>query len=198
MTNSFEEGQDVSSRRGDVLAMTRAMASGDEEGFRRFHEEYFDRVFRYVLVLVRGDVDAARDAAQETYLRIVRHAKPFRDEDTFWRWLTVLAKSAVRDGMRRRRSYTNLLSRFVAELGWSQNGGALDGSEKIFREGLETAMNELPEGERRLIESKYFEGASVREIAGRDGSTERSVESRLLRTRRKLREMIERSLRHEE
>jgi RNA polymerase sigma-70 factor (ECF subfamily) len=55
---------------------------------------------------------------------------------------------------------------------------------------LETTLAGMPEDERRLIERKYFDGESVETMAAALNATEKAVESRLVRIRRKLREAI--------
>jgi RNA polymerase sigma-70 factor (ECF subfamily) len=105
-------------RRADaeILRLTEALAAGRDEAFREFHDGYFDRLLRYLLVVTRGDEQAAYDALQETYIRVARHARAFNTEEKFWSWLTVLARSAAADGGRKRRSYWRLLTRYA--LSW--------------------------------------------------------------------------------
>ena len=47
--------------------MTRAMTKGDEMAYRNFHEIYFDRLLRYLLVVANGNEEAAREALQLTF-----------------------------------------------------------------------------------------------------------------------------------
>ena len=60
----------TASEAGDagLAALTARMARGEEEAFREFHGGWFHRLFRYVLVLMRGDEHAARDVTQEALL----------------------------------------------------------------------------------------------------------------------------------
>jgi RNA polymerase sigma-70 factor (ECF subfamily) len=101
--------------RSVVATLTRRMANGDEEAFREFHSAYFGRLFRYVLMLMRGDEQAALDVAQETLLRVVRHVRRFEDEAIFWDWLACLARSAGADHGRRASRYRRLLEIFASQ-----------------------------------------------------------------------------------
>ena len=38
------------------------MAAGDEEAFREFHAHYFDRLYRFLLVVARGQEHEAQEA----------------------------------------------------------------------------------------------------------------------------------------
>ena len=60
---------------------------------------------------------------------------------------------------------------------------------------LEETLQELNPEERSLIEGKYLQGFTIRELASDAGLTEKAVESRLLRLRRQIRETILKKLR---
>ncbi len=149
--------------------MTQAMAWGSDAAFARFFETYFNRLLRYLLVISRSDEDAARDALQDTMTRVAKHVRRFDDEQAFWDWLVVLARSAARDAGRKQTRYRKLLSCFFQN---SETGAGpapeIPHSEDRMNEALEAALGSLPEQDRVLIEQKYFLGASVREIARSD------------------------------
>ncbi len=187
------EDQRTPEEAATVAKLTRALAAGDEEAFARFHELYFDRLYRFLLSVAQGDEPEAREAMQETLLRVVRHARQFDSEEVFWCWLKNLARSAARDGGRKRRRYLSLLRDFAA----GRREPASDDSVEEERLGalLEESLGELDPEDRRMIEDKYIEGMTIRELSGRAGLTERAVESRLLRLRRGLRERMLKKLR---
>src|ERR1051325_8603262 len=169
--------------------MTRRLAAGEEAAFREFHERYFDRLYQFLLVIARGQEHEAQEALQETLLRVVRYARAFETEDAFWCWLKVVARSAARDGGRKRRRYLALLETFA--LRWrQQRSGADNADSRSLRAMLGESLDELTPGDRRLIEGKYLEGAAVKDLSAAAGLTEKAVESRLLRLRRQLRERL--------
>jgi len=141
------------------------------------------------LVVARGQEHEAQEALQETLLRVARHARVFDDEETFWCWLRAVARNAARDGGRKRRRYVTLLERFSLRWGSVQKPGD-DGGESRWQVLLAESLDELPPGERSLVEEKYLDGAAVAEISASTGLTEKAVESRLLRLRRHLRERL--------
>ena len=180
-----------------IQALTRAMARGDEAAYREFYDAYFDRLLRYLLVVTSGHEEAAREALQLALVRVVRHVKPFDAEDKFWSWLTVLARSALADGARKRRRYFSFLERFTRhqETGFAtMNNGEAD---EQLRALLERNVNLLPLAERELVEQKYLLHQSVRAIADGQQTTEKAVESRLSRVRRKLKDAVLAELKNE-
>ena len=183
----------------EICRLTAALAAGDEEAFREFHTAYFDRLLRYLIVVTRGDEQAARDALQETFTRVVHHARRFDGEEKFWSWLTVLARSAAADGGRRRRSYWRLLTSYA--LSWMPSARPeteTDAADERLQSLLLEGLNELRAEDRALIEGKYIHGASVRELAAQLKLTEKAVESRLSRARYRLREKLLERLKNEE
>lgn len=174
----------------DVALLTRAMCRGEEEAFRQFYDAYFDRLLRYLLVVTGGDEAAAREALQLTLLRVVRHVKPFAAEEKFWSWLTVLARSARTDESRKQRRYFAFLERFTRHAEVENTAGNDGEADAWLRQLLERNVASLPPEERAIIAQKYFERRSIREIAAAQSATEKAVESKLARIRRKLKEAV--------
>jgi len=159
-----------------VRDLTRGLAEGDEEAFRRFHSAYFNRLLRYLFVATKGDEHAAREALQETMTRVVRYARPFDSEEVFWSWLTVLARSAIVDAGRKRQRYWRLLKSYA--LFWRAPERQLadqSDTDEYLNELLQQSLQHLEPTDRSLVEGKYLGGASLRELADQFGLTERET-----------------------
>jgi RNA polymerase sigma-70 factor (ECF subfamily) len=196
-TETSDAGKIKSPASFSIQSLTRGMVAGNEAAYRSFHGAYFQRLLRYLLVLARGDEDAARETLQVTLERVVRYIKVFDTEAQFWNWLTVLARSAFADRHRKRSRYFAFLDRFrthteITES--SHENGAADAQLLAELEGL---VATLPPDERQLVERKYFSGESVRDLATQFQTSEKAVESRLGRVRRKLKESLLAKLKHE-
>jgi RNA polymerase sigma-70 factor (ECF subfamily) len=168
-----------------LAVLTRRMAAGAEDAFREFHAAWFQRLFRYVFVLMRGDEAAACDVTQETLLRVVRHVRGFEGEDEFWGWLTCLARSAAADHGRKASRYRRLLEKFSGQAPPPVPEPAFDPDEVLQR-----GLAQLSAEDRALLQQKYSGGSSVRQMAERAGVSESAIESRLARARRELRAII--------
>jgi len=174
----------------DIPSLSARLARGEESAFQDFYALYFDRLLRYLLVVTRGNEQAARDALQAALVRVVRHAKPFDAEEKFWSWLTVLARSALADEGRKRRRYFAFLERFTQQQE-SAPAALNDGeADEQLRALLDRKLTALPEDERQLVEQKYLLHQSVRVIADGQQTTEKAVESKLSRVRRKLKDAV--------
>lgn len=172
--------------RDDTWHLTRALAAGEEEAFRKMHAFYFDRLYRFLLVVARGNEIEAREALQDTLLRIVRHPRIFSTEEAFWCWLKVLARSAARDAGRKHQRYGRFLERFAWYRSFTEEQKRPPERANLM-DLLEEALTGLDACDRLLVESKYLEGYTVKHLAQEYNLTEKAVESRLHRIRRQLR-----------
>jgi len=122
----------------------------------------------------------------------------FDAEEVFWSWLKVLARSALADESRKRRRYFAFLEKFTRhqEIGLvPMNNGEAD---EQLHALLEIQLNALQDDERQLVEQKYILRQSVREIADGQQMTEKAVESKLSRVRRKLKDAVVAELKNEQ
>jgi RNA polymerase sigma-70 factor (ECF subfamily) len=173
----------------DVLTLTAGMSRGDEAAFHEFYSLYFNRLLRYLLVVAGGQEEIAREALQFTFVRVARHVRIFDSEAAFWNWLAVLARNCAVDELRKRKRHQSLLARF-----FQQQPAHADlkgnGADAKFLTLLEKEIAGLPDDERWLLERKYFAGETARGLAQEFQVTEKAMESRLLRIRRKLKTVI--------
>jgi RNA polymerase sigma-70 factor (ECF subfamily) len=173
------------------------MVRGEEAAYRAFYDIYFNRLSRYLLVVTAGDEDAAREALQGALIRLVKYVKAFPNADVFWSWLTVLARSALADNRRKERRYLTLLDRFSRHSSIGFAGAADARSDEKLARLLEQELTSLPADERRLIEQKYLQQVTVHAIAEELRTSEKAVESSLVRIRQKLRRTVLSRLKNE-
>jgi RNA polymerase sigma-70 factor, ECF subfamily len=170
-----------------VASLTRRLAAGQDEAFREFQNLYFDRLYRFLLVVTYGNETQAQEAVQETFLRVARHIRSFGDEEAFWNWVKAIGRNAARDANRKQRRYSFLLERFTMR---GEANPATSVRENSLSVALEESVGELELNDRQLVEGKYLDGQTVKELAAQTGLTEKAVESKLSRLRRRLREGI--------
>jgi RNA polymerase sigma-70 factor (ECF subfamily) len=169
--------------------LTRQLAAGDEAAFRQFHKQYFDRLYHFLLGVCHGQEQEAKDALQQTLLRVVRYIRPFESQDIFWCWLKTVARSAARDVNRKQRRYAAVLETFAQRF-FPASCGIGIGEADCLSVALEESLAELSESERRLLEAKYIEGRTVKELGAEAGLSFKAVESRLDRLRRVVRQRM--------
>lgn len=173
----------------DYADLTLRMTRGDEEAFLRFHTVYYSRILRYTYVVTNGNESDALDVAQETFLKVVKHIRPFDSQEKLWWWLTRLARSAASDQRRRRSRWLGFLKGWF--LHWRENLDPVEEQEAFDPVGtVEFAISQLKPSVAELVRQKYLEGRSIRELAESLEITEKAVESRLTRARASLRKIL--------
>ena len=133
-----------------------------------------------------NDAERARDLAQETFLRIYRHASVYRTTSRFTTWLFHIARNVARDHFRSRRAHLSL-----------EHATEIAAPERMEDEvehrsdarRLASLLLELAERERELISLKYGAECTNREIARLTGISETNVGTILHRTARRLRDL---------
>jgi RNA polymerase sigma-70 factor (ECF subfamily) len=178
----------------ELRALTGAMVRGEDAAWARFHQDFGPAVFRQLLALTRGDHDLAKEALQQTYLRVARHVRPCEAEGMFRSWLRTVARTALHDCWRRRRSFADLLLRRHQEPPELADPSADD---RLINE-LDSALRRLEATDQALLEAKYFSGLDVRTIAYNLSLSPKAVESRLTRARAALRRELLASLQSHE
>lgn len=145
-----------------------------------------------------ADPDAAADATQEVYVRVVRSVLGFRGESAFGTWLhrvTVnVCLTALRRRSRDRASGTTAGSQPFAvpgDEGGDRGSGEPGPDERAIGADLlarsEAALRALPEPARTVVVLRDLEGLSTREVATLLGVSESVVKVRLHRAHAQLR-----------
>ena len=168
-----------------------AVARGDEAAFREFYERYHQRLFRFALVLARGDETLAHDAVQSAFVTAAKKLRGAESEEHLWNWLARVARQQLAKAWRQRQ-------RDSAVVGMAEPPDCADAEPDSFlEESLDAALLAMDADERELVEWFYFDKLTHKEIAERLDATPKSVSSRLERARAKLRAAMARKLSHE-
>jgi RNA polymerase sigma-70 factor (ECF subfamily) len=173
------------------------VAAGDADAFQGLVERHQDRLIAVCHRLL-GDREAARDAAQEVFLKAFRKAGDFEPRAQVSTWLYRIAVNHCLNLLRRRR-----IARFLP---WGGPGGGEGGEDEVPAfdppdeapgpeaavearrrwQRVRRAIEALPPGQRAVLVLVRFEGLAYKEAAEALGITVGAVESRLIRALRNL------------
>jgi len=184
-------------------------ASGEGDAFTILVERHQDRLVNLCFRCL-GEREAARDAAQETFLKVFRHAGRVEPRGRFFTWLYRIAVNHCLNQLRRRK-----IARFFSFQGRGGPRSGVEEQQGVASRELDPAdgapdaeatllarerwrrtrdlLEQLPENQRVVLLLARFEGLSGREIAETLGITEGAVESRLVRAMRRLTPQEERA-----
>jgi RNA polymerase sigma factor (sigma-70 family) len=157
-----------------------------DEEFERLYAEHAESLFGF-LVYRTADRALAEDVLADTFERVLRARRRFDprrgSEKT---WLYTIALNRLRDRGRRSAAEERALERFSA--GSALDAGPSTGLED--RNELGRALEVLSEEEREAIALRYGADLTVPEIAKLTGERLTTVEGRVYRALRKLRDEL--------
>jgi RNA polymerase sigma-70 factor, ECF subfamily len=168
------------------------VAAGDAEAFAPLVESHQERLLRLCERLL-GDVEEARDAAQEVFLKAYRKAGEVRPQGQVYTWLYRIAVNHCLNKLRRRKLVRFLrrddpeerdVPAFDPPDGAADAAAALEARSRW--QATRRAIVLLPENQRSVLVLVRFEGLSYRQVAEVLGITEGAVESRLFRAMRRI------------
>lgn len=171
------------------------MLAGDESAAEELWREALAPMHTFCLHRVGRNRADCEDAVQETMVRAVQEIgkyDPERSGDDIFPWLADLARNEIKRLLASRPQAQSL------ETLWeTMDAQVLNRLSKVSEEDLEEetlrreetrkvvgmAMSQLPPNYREALVAKYVQGLSAKEIAKKWKSSERGVESILLRAR---------------
>jgi RNA polymerase sigma-70 factor (ECF subfamily) len=168
-------------------ALVRRAKAGDREAFGGLVDRFQAPVYRVVRGILSDPADA-EDVAQEAFLRAYESLPKFRGESGFFTWLYRIAvNEALR--ARKRRSFARIEAVPEAEAPRPETPDE-DGPSPA---ALERLLGKLSDEFRAIVVLRDLEGLSYQEIAETLEIPMGTVESRLFRARRDLRELWRKS-----
>lgn len=164
----------------ETSALITRIAAGDRDAFSRFYDLLAPTAFGLIRRVLR-DPEAAADVLQEVFWQVWREAPRYDPKrGSPEAWLVMRAKTRAIDRLRsiRRRDRT-----FVAPVDESVVRSSETPAENpaVVAEDrglVQTALAQLPEPQRRVIELAFFEGLTQSEIATRLGEPLGTVKTR--------------------
>lgn len=166
----------------DAELVTTAVG-GDPEAFAVLMRRH-ERSVRAAAVEVLGDHEAARDAAQETFLAAYRKLGELRNGSAFGPWVVKIARRRAGRMARQRRVTASLESQ--PDPVDARGDGHLDGTSRR----LLSAVMSLPRHERAVVMLRHFDGLSVQVVAEMTGRPVGTVTKQLSRAYARLRQRL--------
>ena len=145
----------------DDAELLERTGEGDRAAFETLYQRYARSVFGLALRRL-GDRDRAEEAVQETFTSVWRSAHTYDpDRGGGGTWLYAVARNAIADrGRARREPPAELPDEPSPEAGPAERA-----EEGWVAWRVHSAVAELPEQERTLLELAYWSGLSQSEIA---------------------------------
>jgi RNA polymerase sigma-70 factor (ECF subfamily) len=173
---------------------------GDEAAFDALFESFFPRLYRFALSRVAGDGEEARELVQQTFCKAFERLDSYRGEASLYGWMCQILRNVLIDRARRRRTEgryivpadDDAVARPLVETLRSPASGEPEHAltRLDLLQLIQATLDYLPSHYGDVLELKYIDGLTVREIAQRLAIGPKATESLLTRARGAFREAI--------
>ncbi len=155
--------------------LVKAYAQGDNEAFDILLKRHQDRIYNYILRIIKNE-DVANDIFQETFVKAILTIKQGRytENGKFPAWISRIAHNLIIDYYRQEKS-ENIQSADIDDVDVLNRKELCEEtiedmiiSEQI-REDVKYLINELPDLQREVLHMRYYQNLSFKEIADMTG-----------------------------
>jgi RNA polymerase sigma factor (sigma-70 family) len=157
--------------------------SGDKEAFRLFYEKYSDYAIRTASAITRNR-EMAKDAVQETFIRVYRQIGSYNPELPFEPWFYRILTNECMRLLKKDSSY----SKFEHPDLENEPSLAVESFDTLS--DLYDVIQSLDDAHRIPLILKYVKGFSEKEIADILGLNQNTVKSRLFKGRKRLKDQL--------
>ena len=167
------------------------VAKQDREAFSQLYDRFSSLVFTLAMRMLRVRSDA-EDLLQEVFVQVWRQAQSYSAErGSPEAWIINIARSRAIDKIRsiRRMEKSFVLTDDPARAESSDNVES-SVAESEARMAMNSALANLPETQRRVLELAYFDGLTQTEIANRLAEPLGTVKTRMRTGIQRLRDML--------
>lgn len=185
--------------------IVKQLKSGDFSNYDKIVESYKNRVFGMAYKFT-NDYNETQDLAQEVFLKIYRQIKNFREESKLSTWIYRISINTCLDWKKKKNRLKSInFSNMVNEENKDQNIDIKDESmlpDEIIIKGedqkqVHKLIYELSNKYKTVLIMYHFNEMSYKDIATALNIPQRTVETRLYRARRTLKDKISKMAKEE-
>ncbi|MFD2874381.1 RNA polymerase sigma factor [Mucilaginibacter ximonensis] len=188
----------MQSKLTDIELITKIMA-GDQSAYADLVKRHQRFVFTLALRFTKNREDA-EEVAQDCFIKAYRSLHSFKKESKFSTWLYTIVYTTAMTSLRKKRLDTASIDDEGTHIQLAQvsSGYEVNNAENRSRSFyLNQAIEQLSGDDAAIITLFYKGEQSIEEIAQTLNIETNSVKVRLFRARQRLKEKLERNLKHE-
>ncbi len=155
--------------------LVKEYASGNNEAFDILLKRHQDRIYTYILRIIKNE-DKANDIFQETFVKAIMTIKQGRytENGKFPAWISRIARNLIIDYYRQEKS-ENLQSADLTDIDILNRKELCEATiedviiNRQIHEDVKRLINELPPLQREVLNMRYYQNLSFKEIADQTG-----------------------------
>lgn len=178
----------------DDKRLVKQLLAGDQKAFDRFFEDNFARLYRFAIARLSDDPEGAREVVQIALTRAVQKMHTYRAESALFTWLCAICRNEISDWLAKQGRYRDHI---VLVEDFPEIQAAVDSFQAPIEDSperhyqrvealrlIQVALDKLPAKYGNVLEWKYVEGHSVKEISIRLEIGTEATQSLLARAKR--------------
>lgn len=151
--------------------LVKEYANGNNEAFDILLKRHQDRIYTYILRIIKNE-DKANDIFQETFVKAIMTIKQGRyiENGKFPAWISRIARNLIIDYYRQEKS-ENLQSADLTDIDVLNRKELCEATiedviiSQQIRDDVKRLINELPPLQREVLNMRYYQNLSFKEIA---------------------------------
>lgn len=159
--------------------------------FTYLYRRYAGKVFAKCISMLADD-GMARDATQDIFIKILLNLSKFTEQSSFSTWVYSITYNYCIDIIRKKKK--NLLI-FTEDVGRISTDQEVEIPDSVILEmetkRLEKVMEELPPGDRAILNMKYIDELQIKEVADILNKTESAIKMQIMRAKAKAQSIYE-------
>ncbi len=172
----------------DLEAAEIDAAVEDMSRFSVLYDRYYIRIFRFIFQRL-GDEDQTADVTSRVFLNAMLHLKSYRHKGyPFASWLYRIARNEINQEFRRDKAERNFQAQWND---WGELSAEMEEApDETMLKKLGEAMKKLARPEIEMVEMRYFEKRSFKEIGEILEMTENNAKVKMFRIIQKLKKRM--------
>lgn len=159
--------------------------SGQLDLLNALVDRYQKRIYNYFLKSTM-DTDDSADLTQNTFIRVMKYRKSYREDSNFETWLFQIARNLVKDHFRKMKVHKD---RFSAMEVLPDQSDDKDEAQVERERRLMQAMQKLSPDKRELLVLSKFQGIKYEQLAQMKDTSVSAIKVQVHRTMKQLKEI---------
>ncbi len=162
----------------------------DPKRFSAIYEKYHEPIFRFVYSRI-GQLEASKDITSSVFYKALAHIRKYKDQGlSFSSWLYRIAVNECYDFFRAQKKYRTVALEDYMHADLLDELQLEENEKEIWMNSLPGLLETLEPKDLELIELRFFEAKSFREVGYILGITENNAKTRTYRVLGRMRKEV--------
>lgn len=169
--------------------LMKVVQSGDYSPASEIYDRYSARIYNFAFRFLKN-AEAAEDATQEVFVKMLKHANQFQGDAKLSTWLFSIAANWCRDYLRKSDNKAKDSEDVLVTLPSSEHSPERNLEARESEVRVQKALSALTPEQREAIVLSRYQGLSYAEIAQIAGCSEGAVKTRVFRAMETLKKAL--------